>query len=54
MIEVELADAIIRIGDLAAYLGLDLGGATVEKLAYNSVREDHKIENRRGKNGKKF
>lgn len=34
-IEVELADALIRIADLAGYLGLDLGGAYVEKLLYN-------------------
>lgn len=46
MLEVELADAVIRIGDLAGYLGLDLGGAIVEKLAYNQVRQDHKFENR--------
>jgi len=54
MIEVELADAIIRIFDLAAGLGLDLGGAYVEKMAYNATREDHKIENRRKENGKKY
>lgn len=46
MLEVELADAVIRIGDLAGYLGLDLGGAIVEKLAYNQLRQDHKFENR--------
>ena len=53
MIEVELADAMIRIGDLAGRLGLDLGGAVVDKLAYNANRKDHKIENRRAENGKK-
>jgi NTP pyrophosphatase (non-canonical NTP hydrolase) len=52
-IEVELADAVIRIGDLAGALGLDIGGAIIEKLAYNAVRPDHKIENRLKKNGKK-
>lgn len=31
MIEVELADAVIRIADLAGALGLDLGGAIAEK-----------------------
>ena len=35
MIEVELADAMIRIADLAGALNLDLGGAIVEKMAYN-------------------
>lgn len=54
MIEVELADAVIRIGDLCGRLGLDLGGAIAEKLIYNASREDHKIENRLGENGKKF
>lgn len=54
MLEVELADAIIRIFDLAGALGLDLGGAFVEKMAYNSHREDHKIENRKAANGKRY
>ena len=54
MIEVELADTIIRIFDLAGYLGLDLGGAYVEKLAYNATRADHKLENRAKADGKKF
>ena len=52
-VEVELADAVIRIADLAGVLGLDLGGAIIEKLEYNSNREDHKIEHRRGVGGKK-
>lgn len=54
MIEVELADALIRIGDLAGALGLDLGGAVAEKLAYNATRADHKPENRAAEGGKKF
>lgn len=54
MVEVELADAMIRIGDLATYLGCDLGGAIVEKMAFNATREDHKIENRRAAGGKGF
>jgi NTP pyrophosphatase (non-canonical NTP hydrolase) len=53
MIEVELADALIRIADLAGVLNLDLGGAVVEKLRYNTQRPDHKKENRMGVNGKK-
>lgn len=53
-IEVELADAIIRIGDLAGRLKLDLAGAVIEKLRYNRSREDHKIENRAAAGGKKF
>lgn len=54
MIEVELADAIIRIFDIAAGLGLDLGGAYVEKLAYNQTRQDHKIEARLAPGGKAY
>ena len=54
MIEVELADAVIRIADLAGALGLDLGGAISEKMAYNAVRPDHKIENRAAEHGKAY
>ncbi len=54
MIEVELADAVIRIFDIAAGLGLDLGGAYMEKMTYNATRADHKIENRLKTNGKKY
>lgn len=54
MLEVELADAVIRILDMCGGLGLDLEGAIFEKLSYNSTREDHKIENRLTENGKKF
>ena len=53
MLEVELADAIIRIFDLAGGLGLDVAGAIVEKLAYNQRRADHKRENRAAEGGKK-
>jgi len=54
MLEVELADAMIRIGDLAGALDLDLGGAIEEKLAFNAVRPDHKVENRAAEGGKAF
>jgi NTP pyrophosphatase (non-canonical NTP hydrolase) len=53
-LEVELADAIIRICDLAGALDLDLGGAMAEKLAYNQSRADHKPENRAKDGGKAF
>ena len=52
-LEVELADAVIRIFDMAGGLGLDLSGALVEKLAYNDTRADHKPENRAKEGGKK-
>jgi NTP pyrophosphatase (non-canonical NTP hydrolase) len=54
MIEVELADAQIRINDLAGYLKLDIGGACMEKLAYNKNRADHKPENRFKEGGKAY
>lgn len=54
MLEVELADAIIRICDTAGKYNLDLGGAVLEKLKYNQTREDHKLENREKDGGKKF
>jgi hypothetical protein len=53
-IEVELADAWIRIGDLAGALDLDLGGAVAEKLAFNAQRADHKPENRLAEGGKAY
>lgn len=53
-VEVELADALIRIFDLAGGLGLDLAGAFVEKMDYNAKREDHKIENRKAEGGKAY
>lgn len=54
MLEVELADAMIRIFDLAEGMGLDLEGAFCEKMTYNAKREDHTIEARRAPGGKKY
>lgn len=54
MVEVELADAVIRILDYAGARNLDVAGAVLEKLAYNQQRADHKIENRAADGGKKF
>lgn len=52
--EVELADALIRIFDIAGKHNLDLDGAIKEKREYNDTRSDHKLENRKKQNGKKF
>lgn len=54
MVEVELADTIIRILDFAGLKGYDIGGSLVEKLAYNTAREDHKPKNRQAVGGKQF
>ena len=54
MVEVEMADAIIRILDLCGALKLDLAGAIFEKLEYNTTREDHQIKNRKETNGKGY
>ncbi|MFC3674705.1 hypothetical protein [Ferrovibrio xuzhouensis] len=54
MAEVELADAVIRIFDLAGAMNYDLGAAIVEKLAYNAQRADHKIEARQAAGGKTY
>lgn len=54
MLAVELADAVIRIFDLAGSEGINLGHIIVEKLEYNNTRPDHKIENRLKDSGKKY
>lgn len=41
MVEVELADTVIRIMNYATHRGLDVAGAIVEKIAYNRTRADH-------------
>ena len=53
-VEVELADAVIRILDLCGALELDLDGAITEKLIFNLTRPDHKIGNRLKANGKAY
>jgi hypothetical protein len=54
MVEVEIADCIIRLLDTGRGLGLDIGGAMAEKMAYNAVRVDHSHEHRKTANGKKY
>lgn len=51
-VEVELADAVIRIFDLAGALGVDIGGAIEDKLGYNATRPDHTREARAAAGGK--
>jgi len=54
MVEVELADVVIRVCDLAGRLGLNLGDAIAEKLEFNQSRADHKLENRAQTGGKAY
>lgn len=54
MVEVELADAIIRIMDYAGAFNLDLDGAVREKRSYNATRADHQAEARLAPGGKKW
>ena len=51
MMEVELADALIRILDLAGACGYDLEAAVAEKMEYNASRADHK---HKAEGGKKY
>ncbi len=56
MVEVELADAVIRIFHLADVLGFGdtFGQTLVRKVKYNDVRADHKPENRAKAGGKRY
>lgn len=54
MLEVELADLVIRAMDLAGMLRLDIVGAIIEKSRFNTTRPDHDIKRRLLPGGKKF
>jgi len=54
MVDVEIADAIIRLLDLAGARGIDIGWIIRDKLNYNAVRVDHTQEHRDAEGGKKF
>lgn len=53
-VEVELADAAIRIFDLAGALGYDLGAAIAEKMEFNAARSDHTLAARAETHGKRY
>lgn len=54
MFDVEIADAVIRLFDLAAHRIPDFESILLEKLEYNRRRADHRAEHRRGVGGKKY
>ena len=54
MLEVELADCIIRILDMAGLYDLDVAGAIADKHLYNANRADHQLQNRMAEGGKSF
>lgn len=53
-IEVELADALCRIFDLAGAKGYKLGEAFAAKMRYNATRIDHQVSERKKDGGKKL
>lgn len=54
MFDVEIADCVIRLLDICGGMGIDLGAAFEEKMAFNAVRADHQIESRKAEGGKKY
>jgi NTP pyrophosphatase (non-canonical NTP hydrolase) len=53
-VEIELADALLRIFDLAFAANLNLGEAFMAKWQYNLTRPDHAKAHRSGAGGKQF
>lgn len=53
-VDTELADVLIRTGDFAGAMDINLGEIVVAKLKYNAQRADHKPENRKKVGGKRF
>ena len=54
MRDVELADALIRIGDLAGAFNLQLARSVVEKMVFNRRRKDHTHAGRLQSGGKAY
>ena len=54
MAEVELADVLIRVLDLAGAMGYDMETTIAEKMDFNAIRDDHKPAVRRAAGGKRY
>lgn len=54
MFDVEIADAMIRLFDIAGALIPEFGEIFMEKIIFNTERADHKPKNRLLENGKKY
>lgn len=54
MIDVEMVDCIIRIFDFLGQKGVDVERIFRDKMEFNRVREDHKLESRMREGGKKY
>lgn len=54
MFDVEIADTLIRLFDIAGHLIPNIGEILQAKLEYNMKREDHTLEHRLGEGGKKY
>lgn len=53
-LQVELADAVIRILDLAEFMGYNITEAINRKMLYNEIRADHSRSARASEHGKKY
>ena len=54
MFDVEIADCMIRLLDIAYHLIPEFGEIVLEKLQFNAVRYDHTPEGRLAKGGKRY
>lgn len=51
---VEGVDILIRLLDYMGAKGYPVGEILEKKMAFNAIRSDHKVDNRKKKGGKKF
>jgi NTP pyrophosphatase (non-canonical NTP hydrolase) len=54
MVDVEIADLLVRVFTYCGNKGIDLEGAFQEKIEYNRTREDHTNKARTAPGGKQF